>query len=92
MKIYYREKSGGIEILRCYGIAPRVEIPEMINEKIVISAAPYAFSCHMDENEELKNSSVWEFKDGFGFGREVRRCSCGKWQSCSGKNSKQRAA
>ena len=70
MKIYYREKSGGIEILRCYGIAPRVEIPEMINEKIVISAAPYAFSCHMDENEELKNSSVWEFKDGFGFGRE----------------------
>ena len=81
MKIYYREKSGGIEILRCYGIAPRVEIPEMINEKIVISAAPYAFSCHMDENEELKNSSVWEFKDGFGFGRWRRlffRTACGR--------------
>ena len=30
MKIYYREKSGGIEILRCLGIESRVEIPEMI--------------------------------------------------------------
>lgn len=27
MKIYYREKSGGIEILRCFGIEGRVEIP-----------------------------------------------------------------
>ncbi len=70
MKICYREKSGGIEIVRCYGIGSRIEIPEMINEKIVISAAPYAFSCHMDEKEELKNSSVWEVEDGFGFGRE----------------------
>lgn len=39
MKIYYREKSGGIEILRCLGIESRVEIPEMIDEKMVISAA-----------------------------------------------------
>lgn len=70
MKIYYREKSGGIEILRYYGIESRVEIPEMIDGKIVISAAPYAFSSHMDENEELKNASVWEIEDGFGFGRE----------------------
>ena len=72
MKIYYREKSGGIEILRCYGIENRVEIPEMIDEKIVISAVPYAFSSHMDETEELKNASVWEPEDGFGFGREER--------------------
>ena len=72
MKIYYREKSGGIEILRCYGIENRVEIPEMIDEKIVISAAPYVFSSHMDETEELKNASVWEPEDGFGFGREER--------------------
>ena len=70
MKIYYREKSGGIEILRCFGIESRVEIPEMIDEKMVISAAPYAFSSHMDENEELKNAEVWEAEDGFGFGRE----------------------
>lgn len=70
MKIYYREKSGGIEILRCYGIENRVEIPEMIDGKMVISAAPYAFSSHMDENEELKNVSVWEMEDGFGFDRE----------------------
>ena len=47
MKIYYREKSGGIEILRCFGIEGRVEIPGMIDGKLVISAAPYAFSSHM---------------------------------------------
>ena len=50
MKIYYREKSGGIEILRCFGIESRVEIPEIIDGKMVISAAPYAFSSHMDED------------------------------------------
>ena len=58
MKIYYREKSGGIEILRCFGIEGRVEIPGMIDGKLVISAAPYAFSSHMDEKEELKNASL----------------------------------
>ena len=70
MKIYYREKSGGIEILRCFGIEGRVEIPGMIDDKLVISAAPYAFSSHMDEKEELKNASLWEVSEGLGFGRE----------------------
>ena len=70
MKIYYREKSGGIEILRCFGIEGRVEIPGMIDGKLVISAAPYAFSSHMDEKEELKNASLWEVSEGLGFGRE----------------------
>lgn len=70
MKIYYREKSGGIEILRCFGIEGRVEIPGMIDGRLVISAAPYAFSSHMDEKEELKNASLWEVSDGLGFGRE----------------------
>lgn len=70
MKIYYREKSGGIEILRCFGIEGRVEIPGMIENKLVISAAPYAFSCHMDEKEDLKNASLWEVSEGLGFGRE----------------------
>ena len=70
MKIYYREKSGGIEILRCFGMEGRVEIPGMIENKLVISAAPYAFSSHMDEKEELKNASLWEVSDGLGFGRE----------------------
>jgi hypothetical protein len=64
MKIYYREKSGGIEILRCFGIEGRVEIPGMIDGKLVISAAPYAFSSHMDEKEDLKNASLWEVSDG----------------------------
>ena len=70
MKIYYREKSGGIEILRCFGMEGRVEIPGMIEDKLVISAAPYAFSSHMDEKEELKNASLWEVSDGLGFSRE----------------------
>ena len=70
MKIYYREKSGGIEILRCFGIEGRVEIPGMIDGKLIISAAPYAFSSHMDEKEELKNASLWEVSEGLGFGRE----------------------
>ena len=72
MKIYYREKSGGIEILRCFGIEVRVEIPGMIDDKLIISAAPYAFSSHMDEKEELKNASLWEVSEGLGFGREER--------------------
>ena len=72
MKIYYREKSGGIEILRCFGIEGRVEIPGMIDDKLTISAAPYAFSSHMDEKEELKNASLWEVSEGLGFGREER--------------------
>ena len=70
MKIYYREKSGGIEILRCFGIEGRVEIPGMIEDKLVVSAAPYAFSSHMDEKEELKNAGLWEVSDGLGFGGE----------------------
>lgn len=70
MKIYYREKSGGIEILRCFGMEGRVEIPGMIDDKLVISAAPYAFSSHMDEKEEMKNASLWEVSDGLEFGRE----------------------
>ena len=70
MKIYYREKAGGIEILRCFGMGGRVEIPGMIEDKLVISAAPYAFSSHMEEKEELKNACLWEVSDGLGFGRE----------------------
>ena len=70
MKIYYREKSGGIEILRCFGMGDRVEIPGMIEDKLVVSAASYAFSSHMDEKEELKNACLWEVSDGLGFGRE----------------------
>ncbi len=70
MKIYYREKSGGIEILRCFGIEDRVEIPGMIEDKLVVSAASYAFSSHMDEKEELKNAGLWEVSDGLGFDRE----------------------
>ena len=43
MKIYYREKSGGLKFCGVFGIEGRVEIPGMIDGKLVISAAPYAF-------------------------------------------------
>ena len=71
MKIYYREKSGGIEILRCFGIEGRVEIPGMIDGKLVISAVPYAFSSHMDEKEDLKNASLWEVAEKSMFWQEM---------------------
>ena len=44
---------GGIEILRCFGIESRVEIPGMIDDKLVISAAPYA----LDRKSTRLNSS-----------------------------------
>ena len=46
--------------MRCFGIESRVEIPGFINGKMVVSAAPYAFSGHMDESDELKDTSIWE--------------------------------
>ena len=46
-----------IEILRCFGIEGRAEIPGMIDGK-VLSAGLYAFSSHMDEKEDLKCQSV----------------------------------
>ena len=45
MKIYYREKIWqDWNSAVCFGIGGRVEIPGMIDDKLVISAAPYAFS------------------------------------------------
>ena len=72
MKIYCREKSGGIEILRCFGIEGRVEIPVNDRWRLVISAAPYAFSSHMDGVEELESASLWKCQEGLGFGKRVR--------------------
>ena len=60
MKIHYRVKNNTIEIIRCYGTDSRVVLPEEINGISVVSAAPYAFSAHKDDEEEAE---VWESED-----------------------------
>lgn len=51
MKIHYRVSGGGIEIVRCFGTDSQVVIPEQIEGKPVIKAAPYAFSARKDKEE-----------------------------------------
>ena len=67
MKIHYRVKNNTIEIIRCYGTDSRVVLPEEINGILVVSAAPYAFSAHKDDEEEAE---VWESEEAFSFGEE----------------------
>ena len=67
MKIHYRVKNNTIEIIRCYGTDSRVVLPEEINGILVVSAAPYAFSAHKDDEEEAE---VWESEDTVSFGEE----------------------
>lgn len=67
MKIHYRVKNNTIEIIRCYGTDSRVVLPEEINGISVVSAAPYAFSAHKDDEEEAE---VWESEDAVSFGEE----------------------
>lgn len=67
MKIHYRVKNNTIEIIRCYGTDSRVVLPEEINGISVVSAAPYAFSAHKDDEEEVE---VWESEEAFSFGEE----------------------
>ena len=52
MKIHYRETEGGVEIVRCFGSDPDVELPGQIGGKPVIRAAAYAFSARKDREEE----------------------------------------
>ena len=43
MKIHYRVSGEGIEIVRCFGTDSQVVIPEQIEGKPVIKAAPMRF-------------------------------------------------
>ena len=67
MKIHYKIKNNTIEILRCYGTDGRIVIPEEIGGLPVVSAAPYAFSVHKDEEEK---GEIWESQEAFDFGEE----------------------
>ena len=51
MRIHYRVSGEGIEIVRCFGTDSQVVIPEQIEGKPVIKAAPYAFSARKDKEE-----------------------------------------
>ncbi len=75
MKIHYRIKNNAIEIVRCYGTDDRMVLPEEINGLPVVSAAPYAFSAHKDDEEEAE---TWESEDIFVRRRETscRRRKC----------------
>lgn len=66
MKILYRESEKGIELVRCYGMDPDIVLPERIDGKPLISAAPYAFSKGKDREDE--NVEVFETEDHRMFG------------------------
>lgn len=65
MRISYRIKGEGIEILRCYGTDGRITIPGKIEDRPVISAASYAFSVH--KSEEETDVCVYETEDALNF-------------------------
>ena len=67
MKIHYKIKNNTIEILRCYGTDGRIVIPGEIGGLPVVSAAPYAFSVHKDEEEKAE---TWETEEVLAFGEE----------------------
>lgn len=48
--IIYEKKQEGAVIWRCCGEDKVVELPEQIGELSVTEIAPYAFSCHMEED------------------------------------------
>lgn len=51
MKIHYRVSEDGVEIVRCFGSDSHVVIPQKIEGKPVVKAAPYAFSARKDQEE-----------------------------------------
>ena len=60
MKIHYRVSGEGIEIVRCFGTDSQVVIPEQIEGKPVIKAAPYAFSARKDKEEiDVQTYFLW---------------------------------
>ena len=52
MKIHYRNTANGVEIVRCFGLDPHVELPEKIHGRLVVRAAAYTFSMGKDREDE----------------------------------------
>lgn len=52
MQLHYRIINDGIEIVRCFGADPALELPEKIDGRPVKRMAPYAFSARKDREDE----------------------------------------
>ena len=52
MKLHYRIINDEVEIVRCFGADPALELPEEINGRPVKRMAPYAFSARKDREDE----------------------------------------
>lgn len=61
MRIHYRERENGIEIVRCYGTDPHVELPERISGLPVVRAAAYAFSAR--KGQEDTDILIWDTQE-----------------------------
>lgn len=51
MRIFYRVRDNGIEIVRCFGNDSKVVLPEKIHGTEVVQVAPYAFSGQKEKEE-----------------------------------------
>lgn len=58
MKIHYKLMGDGVEIIRCFGTDPCVDIPDEICGFPVVCVSDYAFSGRKDGEEE--NVLVWD--------------------------------
>lgn len=62
MKIHYRKKEQGVELVRLFGQEEEVRVPELIGQEPVVAIAPYAFSARkVHEDEDV---FVWEDVSG----------------------------
>ena len=52
MKLHYRIINDEVEIVRCFGADPALELPEEIKGRPVKRMAPYAFSARKDREDE----------------------------------------
>ena len=75
MKVHYRIINEGIEIVRCFGTDPEIEVPEEIDGRPVKRMAPYAFSARKDHEDE----------DVLVFSTEEDRMFCGTEQLLAGE-------
>lgn len=68
MRIHYRVRDHGIEIVRCFGNDAKVVLPEQIQGMCVTRVAPYAFSARKaKEDEDVRQYETGEdrlFIDG----------------------------
>ncbi len=70
MRIHYRETEDGVEIVRCFGMDGRIELPGMLGGRPVTRAAAYAFSDR--KGHEDQDVLVCETEEGRLFRQQER--------------------